>query len=107
MFFFFFFFFFFFSQNRFRDVLGKLTTPIDGPFNVLIVLFACCHFVWIRGSNALIMFVCVEVLRSSQPMGSCRARSVYLTTRLLGRLSPLQHCAHSFARSWQLAEGRE
>ena len=23
------------------------------------------------------------------PMGSCRARSVYLTTRLLGRLSPL------------------
>ena len=22
------------------------------------------------------------------PMGSCRARSVYLTTRLLGRLSP-------------------
>ena len=23
------------------------------------------------------------------PMGSCRAQSVYLTTRLLGRLSPL------------------
>ena len=23
------------------------------------------------------------------PMGSCQARSVYLTTRLLGRLSPL------------------
>ena len=37
------------------------------------------------------------------PMGSCRARSVYLTTRLLGRLSPLsQYCAHSFARNWQL-----
>ena len=33
--------------------------------------------------------VCVEVLRPSQPNGSCRARSVYLTTRLLGRLSPL------------------
>ena len=63
------FFFFFPSQNRFRDVLGKLTTPIDGPFNFLIVLFACCHFVWIRGSNALVMFVCVEVLRSSQPNG--------------------------------------
>ena len=30
-------------------------------------------------------FVCVEVLRP----GSCRARSVYLTTFLLGRLSPL------------------
>ena len=39
------------------------------------------------------------------PMGSCRVRSVYLTTRLLGRLSPLsgyQYCAHSFARNWQL-----
>ena len=39
------------------------------------------------------------------PMGSCRARSVYLTTRLLGRLSHLtvyQYCAHSFARNWQL-----
>ena len=39
------------------------------------------------------------------PMGSCRARSVYLTTRLLGRLSPPavnQYCAHSFARNWQL-----
>ena len=36
------------------------------------------------------LFVCVEVLRPSQPMGSCRARSVYLTTRLLGRLSPLR-----------------
>ena len=35
------------------------------------------------------LFVCVEVLRPSQPNGSCRARSVYLTTRLLGRLSPL------------------
>ena len=35
------------------------------------------------------LFVYVEVLRPSQPNGSCRARSVYLTTRLLGRLSPL------------------
>ena len=39
------------------------------------------------------------------PMGSCRARSVYLTTHLLVRLSPLgvnQYCAHSFARNGQL-----
>ena len=28
------------------------------------------------------------------PMGSCRARSVYLTTRLLGRLSPLTSIVH-------------
>ena len=39
------------------------------------------------------------------PIGLCRARSGYLTTRLLGRLSPLsvnRYCAHSFARNWQL-----
>ena len=35
---------------------------------------------------------CLFVLRfygPVNPMRSCRARSVYLTTRLLGRLSPL------------------
>ena len=39
------------------------------------------------------------------PMRSCRAWSVDLTTRLLGRLSPLsgcQYCAHSFPRNLQL-----
>ena len=35
------------------------------------------------------LFVCVEVFQLSQPNGSCRARSVYLTTHLLTRLSPL------------------
>ena len=38
------------------------------------------------------MFLSLFVLRfygPVNPMGSCRARSVYLTTRLLGRLSPL------------------
>ena len=37
-------------------------------------------------------FVCLFVLwfyGPVNPLGSCRARSVYLTTRLLGRLSPL------------------
>ena len=37
-------------------------------------------------------FLFVSVLRFYgivNPMGSCRVRSVYLTTRLLGRLSPL------------------
>ena len=37
-------------------------------------------------------YVCLFVLRfynPVNPMGSCRARSVYLTTHLLGRLSPL------------------
>ena len=39
-----------------------------------------------------LQFVCLFVLRfygPVNPMGSCRARSVYLTTRLLDRLSPL------------------
>ena len=39
-----------------------------------------------------ISFICLFVLRfygPVNPMGSCRAQSVYLTTRLLGRLSPL------------------
>ena len=37
------------------------------------------------------IYVCLFVLRfygPVNPVGSCRARSVYLTTRLLGRLSP-------------------
>ena len=41
---------------------------------------------FLRLSRSLYLFVCVEVLRPSQ---SCWARSVYLTTHLLGRLSPL------------------
>ena len=42
--------------------------------------------------NVFLLFVCLFVLRfygPVNPMGSCRARSIYLTTRLLGRLSPL------------------
>ena len=35
------------------------------------------------------LFVCVEVYGPVNPMGSCQGRSVYLTTLLLGRLSPL------------------
>ena len=39
-----------------------------------------------------LVVVCLFMLRfygPVNPMGSCRARSFYLTTRLLGRLSPL------------------
>ena len=38
-------------------------------------------------------------------LGSCQALSVYLTTLILGRLSPIsvnQYCAHSFNRNKQL-----
>ena len=48
------------------------------------------------------LFVCVAVLLPSQPNGSCRARSVYLTTLLLGRHSLNKYCAHSFARNSKL-----
>ena len=43
-------------------------------------------------SNINVKCVCLFVLRfygPVNPMWSCRARSVYLTTRLLGRLCPL------------------
>ena len=38
--------------------------------------------------QSMILFV-LRFYGPVNPMGSCRARSVYLTTRLLGRLSPL------------------
>ena len=41
------------------------------------------YAVMIRGIYLFVLYGPVN------PMGSCRARSVYLTTRLLGRLSPL------------------
>ena len=43
-------------------------------------------------AGCIIVAVCLFVLRfygPVNPMGSCQARSVYLTTRLLGRFSPL------------------
>ena len=39
--------------------------------------------------HAIAEFVVLRFYGPVNPMGSCRARSVYLTTRLLGRLSPL------------------
>ena len=39
-------------------------------------------------SSGLFLFV-LRFYGPVNPMGLCRARSVYLTTRLLGRLSPL------------------
>ena len=52
---------------------------------VQFVLVWLCQF-------PLRLGVCLSVLRfygPVNPMGSCRARSVYLTTYLLGRLNPL------------------
>ena len=58
-------------------------------FAVGSVLSVCINIDTTGGSE---LCVCLFVLRfygPVNPMGSCRARSVYLTTRLLGRLSPL------------------
>ena len=48
--------------------------------NVVVFYQFMFYFSW---------FVCIEALRPSQPNGACRAQSVYLTTLLMGRLSPL------------------
>ena len=62
----------------------------------LILPQKCTLLVFIR--------ICLFVLRFYGPislMGSFRAWLVYLTTLILGRLSPLtvnQYCAHSFDR---------
>ena len=45
-----------------------------------------------EGEIGGLAIICLFVLRfygPVNPMGSCRARSVYLTTRLMGKLSPL------------------
>ena len=55
--------------------------------NVSVVI--CFYFCFQTFSH---VFVCLFVLRfygPVNPIGPCRARSVYLTTRLLGRFSPL------------------
>ena len=49
--------------------------------------FTISHF-YIVSENFVWLFV-LRFYGPVNPMGSCRARSVYLTTRLLGRLSPL------------------
>ena len=67
---------------------------MEMSFNVVVFFFSIfssgSHFIQPSGI-ILAILVCLFVLRfygPVNPMGSCRARSVYLTTRLLGRLSP-------------------
>ena len=66
--------FFLFLHENIR--CGAYEAPCQGAFN------ECPQY----------MFVCLFVLRfygPVNPIGSCRARPVYLTTRLLVSLSPL------------------
>ena len=46
------------------------------------------HYVCLLSPTIHSLFV-LRFYGPVNPVGSCRARSVYLTTRLLGRLSPL------------------
>ena len=50
--------------------------------NILTTAF--CHHI----AKNVVLFV-LRFYGAVNPMGSCRARSVYLTIRLLGRFSPL------------------
>ena len=90
-------------SDIYRSIKNANTTP-DKQFsdrNVLVFFLflhknICCGYSLEvpRGgtSNEYPQHMCLFVLRfygSVNPMGSCRAQSVYLTTRLLGRLSPL------------------
>ena len=48
----------------------------------------CRKLIFKMAAVVVILFV-LRFYGPVNPMGSCRARSVYLTTRLLGRLTPL------------------
>ena len=85
------------KYDKVFEILGHL------PFMYLFFIALYKNILW-----KLILPKVLLVLRFYNPvnqMGSCRAWSTYLTTRLLGRLSPLsdkQYCAHSFTRNLQL-----
>ena len=63
------------EQKVLKKFSNLKTDKSQGPGGINLRILKECR-------NSL---VCVEV----NPMGSCRAPSVYLTTLLLGRLSPL------------------
>ena len=63
-----------------------------------LVFYLNFNIIWVSSSQTMpsnihimfrFRFVCVEIFGPVNPMGSCLARSVYLTTHLLGRLGPL------------------
>ena len=78
--------------------------PSVDRINMVPKVFELLRFDWnIIYCFTRCLFVRVRFYGPVNPMGSCRARSVYLTTHLLGRLSSLSgYCAHSLANNWQL-----
>ena len=90
-------------------MLSSVCTSLQSDYSVTA---ACLKNPWMFGYlqpiQQRLIRVCFFVLRffcPVNPMGSCWVQSVYLTTLLLGRLSPLSSkpvlCAF-IARNWQL-----
>ena len=93
------------EKGLFPATPSLLHVPLSTKYYTYIfILFQVMHVAWLfavyflygncfaivqgNGTEGNYIFF-VEVLRPSQLNGSCRARSVYLITRLLGRISPL------------------
>ena len=58
-----------------------------------------------QSSSSVVFRFVLRFYGPVNPLGSCRARSVYLTTLYWAGLvlyAVNQYCAHSFARNWQL-----
>ena len=64
---------------RTLDTISRFATIYYMGYNICDILFAFLHT----------MIDWVEVLWPSQPLGSCRVQSVYLTILFLDKLSPL------------------
>ena len=69
------------------------------PFRIYLLLILSIFYIYdihyykmTRKSKKVL--VVLRFYGPVNPMGSCRARSVYLTTSLMGRLSPLSGIAH-------------
>ena len=109
------------SPTYYTVTCSKEVFLLHFPFSCLILyaLVFLCRFVSSKRKVCtpwLWAFLGLFVLRfygPVNPMGSCRARSVYLTTRLLGRLSPLSGLLCTFFRQklttalLESAEGRK
>ena len=87
------------KELRCSNSLGKYCTICDGKVLLMSTHNICLHKDIIKISASMFKLkivlyqeLCLFVLRfygPVNPMGSCRAGSIYLATRLLGRLSPL------------------
>ena len=76
-----------------RNRLGTVSRKTDLEFKPVLptrnlILNSETNFFCSETTQLRILFV-LRFYGPVNPMGSCRARTVYLTTRLLGRLSPL------------------